>query len=152
MKRLLQLSIVGLTLGTGYLATASAFAGPDGARSPQAIVERLTEKLGLDPGTAEDVAEIMLESKAQKKSIRESVRAEAKALKAAYEAGDERGMQKSMDKMADAKEELQAIKKDTRERISAQLTVEQRAKIVLNKMDKKRRAHRAKKGKNKSQD
>lgn len=152
MKRLAQLSILGLSLTGGYFATSAAFASPDRSQSPQALVERLTEKLGLDPGTAEQVAQIMSESKAQKKSVRETVRSEAQALKAAYDAGDEKGMAKAMDKLDDAKDDLRAIKMDTRERISAQLTVEQQAKLVLHKMSKKRRAHRARKNGKKSKE
>ena len=59
MKRLLQISALTLTLAGGYVATA-AVAGPGAPADAQTMVDRLTEKLGLDEGTAQDVASTLL--------------------------------------------------------------------------------------------
>ena len=142
MKRLLQISALTLTLAGGYVATA-AVAGPGAPADAQTMVDRLTEKLGLDEGTAQDVASTLQSSREQKKAIRSTVKTEAQALKAALEAGDKKGMRRSMDNLAAAKDEMRELKEQTADRIKAQLTVEQQAKWTLHQMRKKRRAQKA---------
>ena len=107
-------------------------------------MERLTEHLGLDQATAEDVVEALKASREQKKALRESVKADAQALKSALDAGDEGAMLDAMANLESAKAEMQALKEETAETLKSLLTVEQQAKLTLHHLRKKRRAHQSK--------
>jgi len=107
------------------------------------MVQRLTEKLGLDQQTAEEVADTLSAAKEQKRAIRQNVKSEAQALKSALDAGDEKGMSKALRNLESAKADMQDLRAETAASIKSRLTVEQQAKMTLHKLRKKQRAKRS---------
>ena len=149
MKRFVQCSLLTLTLAAGV---AVANSGADSDEKFQQRVEKLSESLGLELEAAQGIVETIHAAKEQKTSLRLQVKEEGIALGAALEAGDEKGMVAAMDNIESIREELRAVKAQTREAIEAELTIEQRAKVTLRKMKrKKRKGAKRQKGKQKSQ-
>ena len=127
MKRYVQLSLLTLTLAAGV---AVANSGPEFGDKRQQRVEKLSESLGIEEAAAQSIVDRIQASKEQRKVLREQAKGEVEALRAAVESGDEAGMAAAMDNMDSVREELRAIKAQTREDIFSELTVEQRAKVT----------------------
>lgn len=149
MKRYVQLSLLTLTLAAGV---AVANSGPEFGDKRQQRVEKLSESLGIEEAAAQSIVDRIQASKEQRKVLREQAKGEVEALRAALESGDEAGMAAAMDNMDSVREELRAIKAQTREDIFSELTVEQRAKVTLRKIKRKRnKVKRRKQGKKPSE-
>ena len=139
MKSIVKGSLLTLTLAGGFLFGTVSLAEPGQQPDPSAMVQRHTEKLGLEDATAEIVASTLLDARKQKQALRTEAKEQVKSLHTAVESGNKKGMISAMNSLEDIKDELDSLKEETASTVKSYLTVEQQAKMTLHHIHKRHR-------------
>lgn len=123
------------------LATSvtSAWAGPE----PEAVADRLTERMGLAQEDADAVAAILMTAKEEIAALRAQVKEQAQALKSAKDAGDEKAMRKTLSELRRTRRSMEQVRQSAEDDVFDLLTVEQQAMWTLAHLHRKAKTARA---------
>lgn len=115
--------------------------GLEGAPDPQAHIERISEKLGLDDGQTAAIEAILTSAHEEGRVLREEGRSLVEDLRDARESGDPKALKSALKAVDAFQAELHQTREETQDAIRAELTLEQQALFVEMELRRNARPH-----------